>query len=102
VAGFEVTLRGRFWVTPEDIAGVLVVDEKGKTWQVQRQFFQGNPPYVISLDVGFHFKEKGKLTTDIIVKEGKLTDLLRIPPDLSYYSDLIVKVVKLFEEFSKV
>jgi hypothetical protein len=82
-----------------DIHGILVVDENGETWQGFGFSKIHRPPYVIDLEVGLHFKEKGKLTAWIFISDRKLAHPLRIPHALSDYSNLIVKVVDLFERF---
>jgi len=83
------------------IEGMVVVDEDGEPWHGFGVSNFQRPPYVVDLAAGLHFKEKGKLTVGIIVKNGKLTHGLRIPFTLSHYSKLIVEVVEAFEAFNE-
>jgi hypothetical protein len=80
-----------------DISGIVVVDENGESWHGNAIGTIQEPPYVVELKAGLHFKEKGKLTAWILVKNPKLLYPLRIHPTLVHYSDLILKVVESFE-----
>jgi hypothetical protein len=84
-----------------DINGIEVVDEDGESWQVSGIGTIQEPPYVIDLNPGLHFKEQGKLSAWILVNDGKLARQLRLPLTLFNYSDLILKVVEAFETFNE-
>jgi hypothetical protein len=82
-----------------DINGIEVVDENGESWQGNAIGTIQEPPYVVDLAIGLHFKEKGKLAAWILVNDRKLAHPLRIPHTLIHYSDLIIQVVEAFEAF---
>jgi hypothetical protein len=84
-----------------DIHGIVVVDENGESWPGYAISQIQEPPYVVDLRAGLHFKEKGKLTAWIFVNNGKLTHPVRIHPELAGYSKMILMIVKLFEEFTE-
>jgi hypothetical protein len=84
-----------------DINGIEVVDENGESWQVSGIGTIQDPPYVIDLKPGLHFKEQGNLSAWILVNDGKLARQLRLPFTLFHYSNLIVQIVEAFEAFNE-
>jgi hypothetical protein len=84
------------------LEGIVAVDDDGNLWPgygFSHPMYPQKPPYVIDIDPGAKFKEYGHLTATIIVKNRQLQYGVRVPETLLDYSQLIVKVVELFEEF---
>jgi len=84
------------------LTGIRVVDEHGETWPGfgATAAFQ-RPPYIIAYERGIHVKDKGKITAQIAVQNGKLGYPVLIPESLMTYAHFILRTVELFEAFGE-
>jgi hypothetical protein len=79
------------------IVGIEVEDERGNrhpgdTWATAQQ-----APFYIDFEVGLHVKDKGILSYEVIFEDSG--QLMHVPFTIMHYSELILKIVEVFEGF---
>jgi len=83
-----------------NITGIKIQDERGEVWpgDASTQEFQ-HPPYYISFQKGLHVKDKGKLRARIVIRERGISYPILMPDTISLYSQVLAKLVEIFESF---